>query len=86
MKGHNVYEVTFRFRVHEDNDADLRKNIEDGGGEHTISTITNRIESRSPKGLNAPHELLDELSIAKDVEVHDLITIKRMMRSRFGKG
>ena len=44
---HNVYEVTFRFRVHEDNDTDLRKNIEDGGGEHTI---------------------------------------KRMMRSRFGKG
>ena len=73
---HNVYEVTFRFRVHEDNDADLRKSIEDGGGEHTISTIANRIESRSPNGLNAPHELLDKLSIAKRAQVHDLITIK----------
>ena len=87
---YNVYKVSFVFRVHQDDDADLKRKIKDGGGTHTacmqeakerttrpasVSGLRFEPKSRLIKDADLPHELLEYLSVAKNPEVATKITI-----------
>ena len=86
---HNVYRMNIVFRVPQDEDADLKRKIKEGGGKHTAcmeeakernirpaaSGLRYEPKSRLIKDADLPHELIEYLSVAKNPQVATKITI-----------
>ena len=72
---YSTYTLTFMFRIEDEEAATMDELVRKGGGAHVINLTDQRIVTDSRAATDAPHDMLEALSVSKDAIVHSDVTI-----------